>query len=74
MVVIELWLGSYRMVALLTHFYQRNRVVYSINVLNFKEVSSINTSFSVKYNKTLKALPFRLHESVYFGNSIYACR
>ena len=51
------WLGNYRTVALLTHFYQRNRFVYSINVLNFKGVSSVNTSLSVKNNKTLKALP-----------------
>ena len=54
-----MWLGSYRTVALLTHFYQRNRFVYSINVLSFKGVPSLNTSLSVKYNKTLKALPLR---------------
>ena len=52
------------MVALLTHFYQRNRFVYSINVLNFKGVPSVNTSLSIKYNKTLKALPLRLYESI----------
>ena len=52
------------MVALLTHFYQRNRFVYSINVLNFKGVSSVYTSLSVKYNKTLKTLPLCLYESI----------
>ena len=51
------------MVALLTYFYQRNQFVYSINMLNFKG-SSVNTSLSVKYNKTLKTLPLRLHESI----------
>ena len=29
--------GSYRMVVLLTHFYQRKLFVYSINVLNFND-------------------------------------
>ena len=52
------------MVALLKHFYQRNRVAYSINVLNFKGVSSVHTSLSVKYNKTVKALPLCLYESI----------
>ena len=52
------------MVALLTHFYQRNLFVYSINVLNFKGVSLVNTSLSVKYNKTLKAPPLGLYESI----------
>ena len=34
-------------------------------MLNFKGVSSVNTSLSVKYNKTLKALPFHhLYESI----------
>ena len=33
-------------------------------MLNFKGVSSVNTSFSLKYNKTLKALPLRLYESI----------
>ena len=55
------------MVALLTHFYQRNRFVYSINVLNFKGVPSVNTYLlSVKYNKTLKALPLCLYEIIQF--------
>ena len=53
------------MVALLTHFHQRNRFIYSINVLNFKGVPSVNTSLSVKYNKTLKTLLLRLYEKVY---------
>ena len=55
--------GSYRTVVLLTHFYQRNTFVYSLNVLNFKAISSVNTSLSVKYNKTFKALPLCLYES-----------
>ena len=63
-VVIELWLGNYSVVALLAHFYRRNRFVYSINVLNFKGVSSVNTSLSVKCNKTLKALPLHLYENI----------
>ena len=33
-------------------------------MLNFKEMSSVNTSLSVKYNETLKALPLRLYESI----------
>ena len=52
------------MIAPLTHLYQTNRFVYSIKVLNFKGVSSVNTSLSVKYNKTLKALPLHLYESI----------
>ena len=52
------------MIALLTHFYQRNPFVYIIYVLNFKGISSVNTSLSVKYNKTLKALPLHLYESI----------
>ena len=34
-------------------------------MLNFKEMSSVNTSFSVKYNETLKALLCTLYESSY---------
>ena len=64
LVVIELWLGNYRTVALFTPFYQGNRFVNSISVLNFKGVYSVNTSSSVKYNKTLKALPLGLYESM----------
>ena len=64
LVVIELWLGSYRTVALLTQFYQRIQFVYSINVINFKGVSFVNISLGVKYNKTLKALPLHLYESI----------
>ena len=57
--------GSYRTVALLTQFYQRNIcLLILLNVLKFKEMSSVNTSLSVKYNKTLKTLPLRLHESI----------
>ena len=44
--------------------HQRNQFVYSINVLNFKGVSSVKASLSVKYNKILKKLPLPLHESV----------
>ena len=44
--------------------YQRNTFVYSIHVLNFKGMSSVNTSLNVKYNKTLKALPLHLYESI----------
>ena len=50
--------------ALLTHFYQRNMFVYSLDVLNFKGMSTVNTSLSAKYNKTLKALPLHLYESI----------
>ena len=39
--------------------------VYSLNVLNFKGMSSVNTSLSLKYNKTFKALPLHLYESTY---------
>ena len=56
--------GSYRTVVLLTDFYQRNTFVCSLNVLNFKGMSSVNTSLSLKYNKTLKALPLHLYESI----------
>ena len=44
--------------------YQRNEFVYSLNVLNFKEMSSVNTSLSLKYNKKLKVLPLCLYESI----------
>ena len=57
---VELCLGSYRTVALLTHFYQRNPFVYSICVdrgLNLKKCIMLAYSLSVKYKKTLKALP-----------------
>ena len=33
-------------------------------MLNFKGMSSVNASLSVKYNKTLKALPLCLYESI----------
>ena len=56
--------GSYRTMVLMTHFYQRNTFVYSLNVLNFKGMSSVNTSLSLKYGKTLKALPLCLYESI----------
>ena len=32
-------------------------------MLNLKGMASVNTSLSVKYNKTLKALPLHLYES-----------
>ena len=35
--------GSYRMVVLLTHFYQRKIFVYSISVLNFNDSISTPT-------------------------------
>ena len=44
--------------------HQRNRFAYLISVLNFKEVSSVNTSLSVKYNKTFKALSVTLYDSL----------
>ena len=63
---MELWMGSYRMleyqvIELWFHcsikaFYQRNPFVYSINVLNFKGMSFVNTSLSVKYDKALKVV------------------
>ena len=56
--------GSYRTVVLMTHFYQRNTFVYALNVLNFKGMSSVNTSLSLKYGKTLKALLLCLYESI----------
>ena len=36
-------------------YYQRNTFVFSLNVLNFKGMSSVNTSLSIKYSKTLKS-------------------
>ena len=73
-VVIELWLGSYiyrtlvrvysyRTVVLLTHFYQRNTFIYSINVLNFKRLSSVNTSLSVKYLKHCHFVCMKVYSS-----------
>ena len=53
---------------LLTDFYQRLTFVYSLNVLNFKGMSSVNTSLSLKYNKTLKALPLGSYTAL--GESI----
>ena len=62
--------GSYKTVVLMTHFYQRNTFVYSLNVLNFKGMSSVNTSLSLKYNKTLKALPLCLYHRLLTINRI----
>ena len=45
-------------------YYQRNTFVYSLNVLNFKGMSSVNTSLSVKHSKTLKVLPLHLYENI----------
>ena len=54
------------MVELLTHFIKEINlfIQLKIYVLNFKGVSSVNTSISVKYNKTLEVLPLRLYESI----------
>ena len=54
----------HKTVVVMTHFYQRNTFVYSLNVLNVKGMSSVNTSLSLKYNKTLKALPLCLYKSI----------
>ena len=66
--------GSYRMVALLKHFYQAKPFVYSINycadkALKFKEVYFVNISLSIKYNKTLNAMPLCLYK-IAFGESL----
>ena len=38
--------------------------MYGDKALNLKEVYSVNISLSVKYNKTLKALPLDSYESI----------
>ena len=45
-------------------FFIKETFVYSLNVLNFKGMSSVHTYLSLKYNKTLKALPLRLYVSI----------
>ena len=39
-------------------FLSKKHIFYSLNVLNFKEMPSVNTSLSVKYSKTLKHCHF----------------
>ena len=34
-------------------------------MLNFKGMSSVKISLSIKYNKALEALPLHLYESIY---------
>ena len=55
--------SSYRTVVLLTDFYQRNTFVYSLNVLNFKGMSSVNTSLSLKHLKHCHFVCMKVYSS-----------
>ena len=63
--VIEQWFSSYRTVSLLTFFIKVKHCNKCVDrKLNFKEVYFVNASLGIKYNKTLKALPLHLYESI----------